>query len=214
MAARKKAAGKAAESSAEAVGGLGMEMEREIAALCEACGNPAGFYTAMDRILSLKGQVDVEPVEFCIRQSDVVKRYTGETFEIVVTTGGAMYHTYGGYRVSASVRDFSLYSTLVSMCDFLNGSGTDGLTAEETEMAAGDVEAKSYVLSSLMWCFGDIDATYGIATAVVHEMAELAEKYWNEPLADEDHAANSEFEDAVMAIESVKESEREEVGRK
>lgn len=181
------------------------KLDKAVAELKTNCKDARFFDKQMDMILSLKGQMDVEPVRLIVKEADVVKEYKGDTFYIAVTKQGAMYHTYGGYTVFIDNRNAqSLYMVLSDIVDkMLDNAGND-------EMVFADVMAKLHIVNAPTWCFTDAEATYGIASAVVGYLADLSEKLQEKPLQEEDFQANADFEAAVMGAEQIGEAIREE----
>lgn len=180
------------------------KMEQAVAELKTSCKDAAFFDRQIDRILSLKGQLDTEAVRLMVKESDVLKEYKGETFYVAVTKNGAMYHTYGGYTLFADNRNAqSLYLVLESIVDSL-------LKGEQDEMEYADVMAKMHVIAAPTWCFTDAEATYNIASTVVSELNRMVEKIGNEPLREEDEEANHAFEDAAMAADHIDRKLKEE----
>ena len=179
------------------------ELEKNIAALKTQCKDAAFFESTIDRILSLKGQIDTDAVRLIVKENDVLREYKGDTFYIAITKRGALLHTYGGYSVFVSNRNYnSLYETLAYIVDDM-----DDALANATEEMRKDIEndmmARIHILLAPTWCFSSVEATYEIATKVVHELNAMVERVEELALQDEDDKANSDFEDAVMASESI-----------
>lgn len=209
---------------------LKKELKDAMAALKATCKDAAFFDSQMDRILSLKGQVDVEPVRVAIWEKDVKREVKGDTYWIALTKDKAVYHTYGGYTIVADSRNAnSLYLTIAGIVDWFEDAdkcvdavlpdwvaqreadeGRKLLPSEEAEVRkeaydALDIDktAKIHVLNAPCWCFTDLVTTYDIASTVVHAINELTEKAFSEPLKEEDTEANADFEDAVRSAEHI-----------
>lgn len=186
---------------------LKAKLDKAVAELKTQCKDAHFFDTQMDRILSLKGQIDVEPVRLIVKEADVLKEYKGDTFWMAVTKQGAIFHTYGGYTVVADNRNASaLYTVMSEMVDLLNTN------EEADEMVIADLQCKMHLLAMPTWCFTDADATYNIASAVVGELTRLSERLTDEPLQEEDVQANAEFEDAVRGMNEIGKRIEEEKG--
>lgn len=172
-------------------------LDKAVSELKAQCGDSASFDACMDRILSLKGQMDTEAVRLLVKESDVLRESKGDTFYIAVAKQCAIYHTYGGYTVVADNRNASsLYTVLAEACDLM-AEGEDAVD----ETAYADMLAKLHVINAPTWCFTDVDATYGIASAALQQLNDLADRLLAEPLREEDFAANHDFEDAVRGAE-------------
>lgn len=179
------------------------ELEKNIAALKTQCKDAAFFESTMDRILSLKGQIDTDAVRLIVKENDVLREYKGDTFYIAITKRGALLHTYGGYSVFVSNRNYnSLYETLAYIVDDMDDALANA-TDEVRKDIENDMMAKIHILLAPTWCFSSVEATYEIATKVVHELNAMVERVEELALQDEDDKANADFEDAVMASESI-----------
>lgn len=69
----------------------------------------------IDEIISLKGQLDVEPVELEVRTKDVIKEYDFDTFAFKVCRAGVMFNTKGGFSTFVHARCKSLYNNIIDM---------------------------------------------------------------------------------------------------
>lgn len=186
------------------------ELEKQVSTLKTQCKDAAFFDATIDRILSLKGQIDTEAVRLIVKEKDVVREYKNDTFYIAITKHGALLHTYGGYSVFVSNRNYnSLYETLAYIVDDMEEALANA-TEEERKDIETDMMAKMHILLAPTWCFGSVEVTYEIATKVVHELNAMVERAEELPLQEEDYKANSDFEDAVMASESIGEQLEEE----
>jgi hypothetical protein len=181
------------------------ELEKSVAALKTQCKDAAFFKSTMDRILSLKGQIDTEAVRLMVKENDVLREYKGDTFYVAITKQGALLHTYGGYSVFVSNRNYnSLYETLAYIVDDMEEALNDtALPEEDRKSLETDMMAKMHILLAPTWCFGSVEATYEIATKVLHELNAMVERAEELPLQEEDDKANADFEDAVTASESI-----------
>ena len=209
---------------------LNKELKDAVAALKTQCKDVAFFDSQMDRILSLKGQVDVEPVRIAVWEKEVVREVKGDTYWIALTKTQAVYHTYGGYTIVADSRNASsLYQTIAGIVNWFEDAdkcvdavlpdwlaqreadeGRKLLPSEEAEVRKEayealdtDCNAKVHVLNAPCWCFTDLATTYDIAATVVHAMNDLTDKAFGEPLQEEDTEANADFEDAVRGAEHI-----------
>lgn len=216
---------------------LKKELKDAVSALKTTCNDAAFFDSQMDRIMSLKGQMDVEPVRVAVWEKDVVREVKGDTYWISLTKDKAVYHTYGGYTVVADSRNAnSLYLTIAGIVDWFENSDkmvdavipewiaqreadegrkltpheTEEVRKEAFEALDTDCTAKIHVLNTPTWCFTDLATTYEIATTVVRTMGELTEKAFGEPLKEEDTDANAVFEDAVRGAEYIDKTIKEE----
>ena len=182
---------------------LNEELDKQIATLKTQCKDAAFFDSIIDRILSLKGQIDTEAVRLIVKEKDVLREFKGDTFYIAITKQGALLHAYGGYSVFVSSRNYnSLYEALAYIVDDM-----DDALANATEEIRKDIEndlmAKIHILLAPTWCFCDVEATYEIATKIVHELNELDARLKKMPLQEEDEEANLIFKEAALAADAI-----------
>lgn len=160
--------------------------------------------TLLDELLSIKGQIDVEPTLVHVPLSDVDRELDGETFTMaVLKNGDAIYHVRGGYTLIADgSRMFALAQTIKDYVDSKDLLGE--LTDEEREMYELDMSASTYVLNLPMYAFTDQDFKYDIATMCIKWLRESYDKALEEPLQEEDKELDDSFEDAAIALEDIK----------
>lgn len=154
----------------------------------------------LDDLLSLKGQMDVKPIDFNL--GDRVDDFKGEFFEIVRTTEGAIFRTYGGLLFFVRPNLKSLYDSLVS---FIDGKDEyDTMTDEEKERHDLVLTVVSYILTLPMYAFSDADFATKIATEVVAYLNKKYEEAMGEPLQEETPVENAEYEEAEKNLDEIK----------
>lgn len=160
--------------------------------------------TLLDELLSIKGQIDVEPTLVYLKTSDIAKEIDGETFTMaIMKNGDAVYHVKGGYTIVADgTRMFGLAQTIKDYVE--NKELVPTLTKEERELYDIDLSATTYVLNVPMFAFSDQDLKFDIATMCLKWINDTYDKYINEPLQEETPELDAEFEDAAIALETIK----------
>lgn len=86
----------------------------------------------IDEILSLKGQLDVEPVELEVRTKDVIKEYDFDTFVFKVCRSGVLFETKGGFSTFVHARCKSLYNNITEVLQVYEN--TDKLDDEQKKI--------------------------------------------------------------------------------
>jgi hypothetical protein len=159
--------------------------------------------TLINELMSLKGQLDIEPTLIHLPLDEVVSKIEGENFRICVCKGGeAVYHMKGGVDIVVQPSANSLYSYLVGMTQIQDE--LEKLSDEEKELIHNDIMASTYVLNIPFLAFGDLDFKYKLTNIVLDYLAGLNEKMINEAeLQDETPAQDAAFEEAVVAIEDM-----------
>ena len=158
----------------------------------------------VDELLSLKGQLGIEPTLVHIPTADVVKSLKGDTFEMSLTKqGDAVYHVYGGYTIVADgARMRSLANTIADY--IVNQEFVKDLDEKEREIYDLDLSATAYVLNIPMLAFSDQDLKFDLAAKIVQWLRETYEKALSEPLQEETPQADAVFEDAAKALDDLK----------
>lgn len=180
---------------------------KELKAKIKANSKDAHFAdTLIEELLTTKARMGVEPIELNVGKR--IDSWKGETFEIVKTDRGCLYHEYGGYNIFVTFdNNTALYSTL---CDYVdNRRFYDTLDDEEKERYELTLQAVAYCLSVPKFCFTDAEFTFDLASMVVKFLREQYEKYIDEPLQEETIMEDKEFEQAVKAVENIKDIAKE-----
>lgn len=155
----------------------------------------------VDELLSTKAQLCIEPIELNVGKK--VDEFKGETFTIVKTDRGCLYHEYGGYNIFVTPNQTALYTTLVDYVD--NKDTYFELKGEEKEIFELNMSAIAYCLSVPKFCFSDVEFTYDIATKVIQFLTKSYEKAMEEPLQEETIEEDEQFKEATLGLENIKE---------
>ena len=157
----------------------------------------------IDRMLSYKGQLSVEPIEFDCGTPLEGQEFKGETFEIVKTTKGAVYKVYGGYVIFVQPNNKALYETL---CDYIDHKEEyEKLEGEQKEIYELELSAMAYCLNVPLLCFSNDEFKYKIATDVIDYLKSTFETLMNQPLQQETPQQDLEFKEATLGLEALKE---------
>lgn len=179
----------------------------EIKAQIKANSKDAHFAdTLTNELLSLKGQLDVEPLELNVGKR--IDDFSGETFEIVKTDRGIMYHEFGGYTLFTTPTNEALY---VMLADYVNNKGEyEKLEGEEKEIFELNLSAIAYCLTVPKFAFSNVDFTYDIAEKVIKFLNKSLEDAMNADLQEETIAEDEQFKQATLALEDIKEQIKKE----
>ena len=155
----------------------------------------------IDRMLSYKGQLGVEPIELdCGKKVD---EWSGETFRLTKTDKGILYHQFNGYSIFVTPNNKALYETL---CDYVDNreeyAKLDGELKEQYEL---QLSAITYVLSVPLFAFNDAEFTYKIATEVIDYLKSTFDALMEQPLQEETTELDNEFKEATLGLEALKE---------
>lgn len=160
--------------------------------------------TLLDELLSVKGQIDVEPTLAYVPINDIVDKLEGDTFTMaVLKNGDAVYHLKGGYTIVAD--GARMYGLAQTIKNHIEGSKTyDTLSDEQREMYDIDSSATTYILNCPTFAFSDQTMKYDIATTIIKRLNAMYETALNTDLQAEDKVADAEFENAAIALENIK----------
>lgn len=157
----------------------------------------------IDRMLSYKGQLSVEPIEFDCGTPLEGQEFKGETFEIVKTSKGAVYKMYGGYVIFVTPNNKALYETL---CDYIDHKEEyESLEGELKEQFDLQLSAVAYCLNVPLFCFTSSEFTFKVATDVIDYLKSTFDSLMEQPLQDETPLEDAEFKEATLGLEALKE---------
>ena len=162
--------------------------------------------TLISELLSLKGQIDVEPLELNVGKKIV--DFKGEAFEIVKTDRGIMYHEYGGYTIYTTENNNALYTTLADYVD--NKDIYDKLEGDEKEVHELNLSTIAFCLTVPKFAFNDVEFTYEMAEKVIKYLSKTYEEAMNAELQKETIEEDTEFKNATLALEEIKEQIKKE----
>lgn len=160
---------------------------------------------AIDEALSLKGQLSVPSTPYDM--GEIVKTWSGNTFEMGITTHGAYYRTYGGYLVFAASNQISLYETLRDYVE--NHEEYDKLEGKEREDFELTLSAVTYVLGMNSFAFSDASFLFDTAGNIVTFLREKSEQLLNQDLQEETPELDEQFKQATLGISSLQEDLKE-----
>lgn len=158
----------------------------------------------VEELLSLKGQLGIEPTLVHIPTADIVSSLKGKTFEMSVTKhGDAIYHVYGGYTIIADGARMKALAGAIA--DYVvNDDLAKNLDDDEREMYELDMSATAHVLNIPMMAFADRDLKFDLASKIINWMRSKYDEALEQPLQDETPEQNAKFEAATKALEEVK----------
>lgn len=179
----------------------------EIKAQIKANSKDAHFAdTLTNELLSLKGQLDVEPLELNVGKR--IDHFSGNAFEIVKTDRGIMYHEFGGYTIFTTPTNEALYVMLADYVD--NKDEYKKLDGEEKEIFDLNLSAIAYCLTVPKFAFSNVDFTYDIAEKVIQFLNNSFEEAMNADLQEETITEDEQFKQATLALEDIKEQIKKE----
>ena len=149
----------------------------------------------------------VEPIVLEMGKAIEGKSFKGETFEIVKTTHGILYHLFGGYNIFVTPNNIALYQTLDDLIE--NKEEYEKLTGKEREDFDLNLSAISYILDVPLLSFSSAEFTFHLASEVIKYLQSVYDKSMNEPLQEETVEEDLAFKDAVLGLEQVQNALKE-----
>lgn len=150
----------------------------------------------------------VEPIVLEMGKAIEGKSFKGETFEIVKTTHGILYHLFGGYNIFVTPNNIALYETLDDLIE--NHEEYEKLTGKEREDFDLNLSCIAYILNVPLFSFSSAEFSFSIATQVIQFLQKTYDDAMKEPLKDETPVEDLQFKEAVLGLEDVKKALKEE----
>lgn len=155
----------------------------------------------IDKLLSLKGQMDVEPMRLCIPEKDVIKEYDNDSIRFVRCKSGILFQTKGGFSVFVNPRMSGLYQHLEVVLDMKDKY--DELTEEQKKTYDFLYLATTQILQLGIFATCDDEFFFGIAEDIVKRFQTMTEKALNTELQEETYKENAEFENKTELANQV-----------
>lgn len=146
----------------------------------------------IDKLLSLKGQLDVEPMRMYIPEKDVIKEYNNDSIRFVRCKSGILFQAKGGFSVFVSPRMSGLYQHLEVILDMKDKY--EELTEDQKKTYDFLYLATTQILQLAIFATCDDEFFFGIAEDIVKRFQAMTEKALNAELQEETHKENTEFE--------------------
>lgn len=182
-------------------------LQDEFARLYEKIKAESGSDTIvedLDRLVSIKGQLDVVPCEIIVESRDVIKEYDFGHFKFIRTKKAIVYRS-GGYDIVISPRPNKLYGTIeyiLSLHDRM-----DELTDDERAVYNYLLPVAVAFCNVPMSAFIEDKYTVDMYGYIRTKMEEVIDRLLNKPLQEDDEKANAEFEQSVEFIETLQKDE-------
>lgn len=145
----------------------------------------------------------IEPMHFCIPQSEVVDEFDMGACAVVKTRTGYEWRAKGGFRMYTENTNESLSGAMESFFEMRDQQ--DVLSPKEIEDQEQIMTALTYILNYPMIAFSDPEFMIKMATEIVKWMKERYDELMAKPLHDDDDPeATRDFQQATLAIEELK----------
>lgn len=158
----------------------------------------------IDKLMSLKGQYDVEPTRLFVPEKDVIKEYDNDNLRIVRCKDCIIWQHKGGFT-------FVVKPTMRALYEYIDGmlamkDKYDELTDDEKSLYDAAYFGMSIILQSPMFAVADDEFFVELATFIGEGVKKVSDKLLNHPLQEETPIENAEFETKMeVANELLKE---------
>ena len=158
----------------------------------------------IDKLLSLKGQYDVEPTRLYVPEKNVIKEYDNDNLRIVKCKDCIIWQHKGGFA-------FVVKPTMRALYEYIDGmlamkDRYDELTDYEKSLYDAAYFGMSLILQAPMFAAAEDEFFVDLATFVGDGVKKVSEKLLNQPLQEETPIENAEFETKMeVANELLKE---------
>ena len=173
------------------------ELKDLIQALKNNCKDAAFFDSTIKKIMSLKGQLDIDPTLLHIPMSDVVKIYDFKFFRVIRTKKEFVYHQNGYYLIVKPWMQ-TLYGQLDAVCAYEDEVKDE----DKMEMYDSFKNTTLAVLGMPTMAFSDPDFFFDIAIRYMTFLNKKVEESLSE-VQDEDESANEQFKEETLMAEAL-----------
>lgn len=155
----------------------------------------------VDKLLSLKGQYDVEEVVFIVRNKDVIKEYDNDNLVIVKCKDKIIWRHKGGFGFYVEPRMKALYEYLDNLCAMKDKY--DELSEEEKSVYNGMYFGMSLVSELPMFVCVSEEMFFNVVNTILEELKKINVGIDNAELQEETPEENADFEAKAQAAEEV-----------
>lgn len=158
----------------------------------------------IDKLMSLRGQYDVEPTRLYVPEKNVIKEYDNDNFRIVKCKDCIIWHHKGGFT-------FVVKPTMRALYEYIDGmlamkDNYESLSDDLRQLYEASYFGMSLILQAPMFAVADDEFFVDLATFIGEGVKKVSDKLLNQPLQEETPVENAEFETKMeVANELLKE---------
>ena len=146
----------------------------------------------IDKLLSLKGQYDVEPTRLYVPEKNVIKEYDNDNLRIVKCKDCIIWQHKGGFT-------FIVKPTMRALYEYIDGmlamkDNYESLSDDLRQLYEASYFGMSLILQAPMFAVADDEFFVELATFVGDGAKKVYDKLLNQPLQEETPIENAEFE--------------------
>ena len=160
------------------------------------------FDRLIDEALSLKGQMDVEPMFAYLPENEIVDRIKGNNYELVYTPKQAGYRL-GGYSIIVQ-NNYGLGGQIMNYIDMMKD--TSSLDEKQKEIFELDLAASMLNFNAILFAANDFEFRYQLNELVVNYLEKKQKEMNNVEVPEETTEEDREFYATMKAIETIEEA--------
>lgn len=145
----------------------------------------------IDDLLMINSEMSVEPLAF--DSGKILKTFKGNSYEIILSDKGAIYHEYGGYAIFVQGNYKALFDSIVAMGEHLEDKKEELL-----------VDEMAIALRFPLLVFSDINLFYD-SINMIFDFLSKKQKEASSELSDETVLEDMQFKEASLTLEKIKE---------
>lgn len=160
------------------------------------------FDKLIDEALSLKGQMDIEPMFAYLPENEIVDRIKGNNYELVYTPKQAGYRL-GGYSIIVQ-NHYGLGAQIMNYVDTMKD--TSNLDEKQKEIFELDLAASMLNFNAILFAANDFEFRYQLNELVVKYLEKKQNELNNVEVPEETTEEDREFYATMKAIETIEEA--------
>lgn len=175
--------------------------QKQVEKVEKAVGDNKKLMKEIDKLASLRAQLAIEPMNFYVKEDEVIKVKDMGSTELGLTERFAYFRSKGGFRMFATP-NLGLYQLIKGMIEGLDNR--DKLDEEGKEALDLNVDAFKFIAMVPSLCASDQNFFYEVAAEAIKYVQTQSEDALNliNPRK-EDGAANAAFQNAVEGAEQL-----------
>ena len=162
------------------------------------------FDKLIDEALSLKGQMDIEPMFAYLPENEIVDRIKGNNYELVYTPKQAGYRL-GGYSIIVQ-NNYGLGGQIMNYVDTMKD--TSNLDEKQKEIFELDLAASMLNFNAILFAANDFEFRYQLNELVVKYLEKKQNELNNVEVSEETTEEDREFYATMKAIETIEEASK------
>lgn len=182
------------------------ELEEAKVKLLNNCKDRRFGEILIDKVLSLKGQLSIEPEIISVSVDSILKEYEFEHFRLIRTKNEIIYNS-NGYKIIVKPWVSSLYGHLDALLNYKDK--LDTLKEKEKTIYEDLFNASMIILQIPLLAFTDDNFMFDLAMLYIKHLNGLAEESLKlKEETQEDISKNKEFKDASILSEKLREESK------